>query len=85
MLETALVAVKLFRPSADLTANKQLSDVLLWVEEVLAEYGFSTGDLFSIVTDAGSDVQRLCLKVLGSEWEWCFPRMLNCALVEVTT
>ena len=60
----------------------KLSEVLrLWVVEVLAEYGMSEDGLFSTVTDGGSDVKRLCLKVL--EWEWCVPHMLNCALVEV--
>lgn len=62
----------------------KLSDVLgLWVREVLAEYNLTEADLFSTVTDAGSDVKRLCLKVLPSKWEWCFPHLLNCALVEV--
>lgn len=85
VLDSALIAVKLFQPAAELSENMQLSDVLLvWVEEVLREFGLSPSDVFSTVTDAGSDVKRLCLKVLASEWEWCFPHMLNCALVEVT-
>lgn len=84
VLDSALVAVKLFQPSADLTQGTQLSAVLLvWVEEVLKEFGLDTKDLFCTVTDADSDVNRLCLKALTSEWEWCFPHMLNCVLVEV--
>lgn len=84
MVDSALVAVKLFQPSVELTGGGQLSDALfVWVEEVLKELGLETKHLFSTVTDAGSDVERLCLKVPGSEWEWCFPHMLNCALVEV--
>lgn len=84
VLDSALLAVKLFRPAASLSHSERLSDVLLiWVEEVLAEYGVATSDLFCTVTDAGSDVKRLCLKVMSSKWEWCFPHMLNCALVEV--
>ncbi|CAN0424918.1 unnamed protein product, partial [Ascophyllum nodosum] len=83
-LDSALLAVKLFQPSADLTQGEQLSDVLaIWLGEVLKEFDLDTKDLFCTVTDAGSDVKRLCLKVLESEWEWCFPHMLNCALVEV--
>ncbi|CAM9410027.1 unnamed protein product, partial [Sphacelaria rigidula] len=80
---TALLAVKLFRPAPELSDTMKLSDVLrLWVGEVLAEYGMSESDLFCTVTNAGSDVKRSCLKVLDSKWEWCFPHMLNCALVE---
>ena len=83
-LDSALLAVKLFQPSADLTQGEQLSDVLaIWLGEVLKEFDLDTKNLFCTVTDAGSDVKRLCLKVLESEWEWCFPHMLNCALVEV--
>ncbi|CAM9220072.1 unnamed protein product, partial [Hapterophycus canaliculatus] len=83
VVDSALVAVKLFRPSAELTGSEQLSDSLsIWAEEVLKELGVETRHLFSTVTDAESDVKRLCLKALGSEWEWCFPHMLNCALVE---
>ncbi|CAN0199043.1 unnamed protein product, partial [Ectocarpus sp. 13 AM-2016] len=53
-LESALIAVKLFRPSAELSQSTQLSEVLLlWVQEVLAEFGLSTTDLFSTVTDSG--------------------------------
>ncbi|CAN0350280.1 unnamed protein product [Ascophyllum nodosum] len=86
VLDSALIAVKLFQPAAELSESTQLSDVLLiWVEEVLKEFGLSTSNLFGTVTDAGSDVKRLCLEVLSSEWEWCFPHMLNCALVEVNT
>lgn len=84
VVDSALVAVKLFQPSAEVAESRQLSDALfIWVEEVLEELGVQTRHLFSTVTDAESDVKRLCLKVHGSEWEWCFPHMLNCALVEV--
>lgn len=83
-MRSALLAVKHFRPAATLSDSSRLSDVLfLWVREVLSEYDLTEGDLFSTVTDAGSDVKRLCLKVLTAKWEWCFPHMLNCALVEV--
>ena len=78
------MAVKRFQPAAELSDGTQLSDaLLLWTEEVLEEIGLETRDLFSTVTDAGSDVKRLCLKVCGSAWEWSLPHMLNCALVEV--
>lgn len=40
-------------------------------------------DLFPIVTDAGSDVKHLCLKLLSSRWESCCAHPLNAALVEV--
>lgn len=84
VLDSALVAVKLFQPSSDLKQGKQLSDALLiWAEEVLREFRLDTRDLFCTITDAGSDVNRLCLKTPTSEWEWCFPHMLNCVLVEV--
>lgn len=86
VLCSALVAVKRFQPAAELGDGTQLSEgLLVWAEEALVEMGLGTGDLFSTVTDgAGSGVQqRLCLKVSGSAWEWCFPHMLNCALVEV--
>ncbi|CAN0262981.1 unnamed protein product, partial [Scytosiphon promiscuus] len=83
VIDSALVAVKPFQPSAELSEGEQLSGALsVWAEEVLKELGLETKHLFSTVTDAGSDVQRLCLKAVGSEWEWCFPHMLNCALVE---
>lgn len=84
-LRSALLAVKLFRPAPESSDGVTLSDRLrLWVGEVLDEYGMSEADLFSTVTDAGSDAKRLCLKVPGSKWEWSFPHMLNCALVEVS-
>ena len=84
VLCSALLAVKRFQPAAELSDGTQLSDaLLLWTEEVLEEIGLETRDLFSTVTDAGSDVKRLCLKVCGSAWEWSLPHMLNCALVEV--
>lgn len=84
-LDSALVAVKFFQPSADLiTQGAQLSNVLaIWVEEVMGEFALDMKDLFCTVTDAGSDVNRLNLKVSTSEWEWCFRQMLSCVLVEV--
>ncbi|CAM9584816.1 unnamed protein product [Sphacelaria rigidula] len=81
---TALLVVKLFRPAPELSDSMKLSDVLrLRVGEVLAEYGMSESDLCCTVTDAKSDVKRLCLKVLDSKWEWCFSHMLYCTLVEM--
>ena len=76
--------MKLFRPAPELSDTSRLSDVLLlWVREVLSEYDLGESDVFSTVTDGGSDVRRLCVKVMTSSWEWCMPHMLNCALVEV--
>ena len=83
-VHTSLLAVKLFRPAPELSDESRLSEVLLiWVREVLAEYDLADSDLFSTVTDAGSDVRRLCVKVMTASWEWCIPHMLNTALVEV--
>ena len=86
ILRSALVAVKLFQPSDELSDGVQLSGALLrWVEEVLGEIGLDTSALFSTVTDDRSNAKRLCLKIPGSAWEGCFPHMLNCALVEVSS
>ncbi|CAM9524455.1 unnamed protein product, partial [Sphacelaria rigidula] len=78
---TALLAVKLFRPAHKLSDDVRLSDVLLaWVGEVLSEYGIGESDLFSSGTDGGgSDVRRLCVKVMTVSWEWCLPHVLDCA------
>ncbi|CAM9821307.1 unnamed protein product, partial [Sphacelaria rigidula] len=82
-LRTAFSAVKLFRPIPELSDESRLSDVLLlWVREVLSEYDLGESDRFGTVTDAASDVRRLCVKVMKVSWEWCMPHMLNRALVE---
>ncbi|CAM9934019.1 unnamed protein product, partial [Sphacelaria rigidula] len=75
-LHTALLAVNLFRPAPELSDESRLSDVLLlWVRGVLSEYDLGDSDLFSTVTDGGSDVRRLCVKVMTASWEWCIPHI----------
>lgn len=59
------MAVKLFRPAKQLSDDLRLSDVLLLcVLEVLSEYGLGGSDLFSTVTNGGSDVRRMCVEVI---------------------
>lgn len=84
VFRTALLAVKQFRPAPSLTDSSPLSSVFhVWVTEVLEEWGLAEDDVYSSVTDGGSDVERLFPKLATSKWEWCIPHMLNCVLVEV--
>lgn len=64
-LRTALLTTKLFRPALELSDDSRLSNVLLlWVREVLSEYGLGESDISSTVTDGGSDKRRLCVNVM---------------------
>ncbi|CAM9957953.1 unnamed protein product [Phaeothamnion confervicola] len=78
-----LLSVKLFDPPAEFCAANRLSGVLkVWFDQVLAEFGISTEDVYSSTMDSGSDVKRLFSVLVERPWGWCIPHLCNCALKE---
>jgi len=78
ILQTHLLAVKLFRPDPSL--GKITGRVVMkWATQVLAQHGIDKEDIAGAVTDAGADVST----GVGQEFarEWCFPHATNRALV----
>ena len=87
-LVSEMLAIKPYKPAAEVVkstepATKASAILQQWFLGVLDEYGISGDQIFSTVTDSGSDVKRCCDVLMdSSEWEWCIPHMLNTALVE---
>lgn len=64
-MRTALLTMELFRPDPEIIDGSVVSDELLsWVRWVLYEYALGESDFFRIVTSGGSDVKRLCVKIM---------------------
>lgn len=84
-LQTLILAVRQFNPTAEAMKDTRLSVLLeTWLNGVLEEFNLSSSQhIFSSTTDGGADVKRLCNVLLPSNWAWCTPHMLNCVLVEV--
>lgn len=79
--QTHLLAVKLFRPDPSL--GKITGEVVMkWARQVLADHGIAEKDIAGAVTDAGADVSTGLGKAFPREW--CFPHMVNRALIEGT-
>lgn len=81
ILQTHLLAVKLFRPEPSL--GKVTGKIVMkWTLQVLADHGIDEKDIAGAVTDAGADVAS----GLGQAFarEWCFPHMINRSLIEGT-
>ena len=53
-----------------------------WCEKLLNEFGIELKDFCSATSDSGSDVKRLCCKLLTSHWDWCVSHLSNCASVD---
>lgn len=81
-LQSFLLGVRVFHPSASLS-HLIFSDKLLnWCKRVFSEFGFDVNNIRSSTLDAGSDMKRLCTTLLKGEWYFCICQLLNCALVE---
>lgn len=81
VVQTYLLAVKLFRPHPSL--GKVTGEVLkTYVLQVLGEHGISQKDVIGAVTDAGGDVRRGV--GLLWRWEWCLAHLLNRVMVDGT-
>lgn len=81
ILQTMLLAVKLFRPDPSL-GKVTGSVVLLWLIQVLAQNGLRKSNIAGAVTDAGADVRT----GVGDAFdrEWCGPHMANRATIDGT-
>ncbi|KAI0560973.1 hypothetical protein FGB62_95g0103 [Gracilaria domingensis] len=82
-MKSFLLAVRQFNPSITLASSGQLSDILhLWVHKIFIEFDLDSKYLFSSTSDSGSDIRRLCSKLLPGYWDWCLRHLLNCVLVD---
>ncbi|CAN0144047.1 unnamed protein product, partial [Scytosiphon promiscuus] len=82
ILQTMLLAVKLFRPDPSL-GKVTGRVVLLWLIQVLAQNGLRKSNIAGgAVTDAGADVRT----GVGDAFdrEWCGPHMANRATIDGT-
>ena len=82
ILQTHLLAVKLFRPDPTLGGKVTGEIVVKWTRQMLADHGIDEKDIAGAVTDNGSDVASGI--GLAFPREWCFPHMINRALIDVT-
>lgn len=62
-MHSALLAIKRYRPSSRLK-EKGADAIKIWLDQVLEQFGLKNGDeplpIVCSVTDAGSDIKRLC-------------------------
>ena len=81
-LETALLAVKGFKPGKDVSDERAAAVVRLWAYEVLDENGLGPGDVMGAVCDGGSDIKSAFNNVDGLAFEWCLAHQLNRAIID---
>ena len=51
-----------------------------WARAILLHYGIKYEDIFSATTDKAGDVRILNQLDIETNWDWCIPHMINCAL-----
>ena len=65
-------------------ADARPSELLyIWLNACLEEFGLSSKNIFSSITDSDSNVKRACAVILSKRWEWCILHALNRFVAEL--
>ena len=77
-----MLAVREFKPSSQMrqgpTGLRRAMEA--WARAILLHYGIKYEDIFSATTDKAGDVRILNQLDIETNWDWCIPHMINCAL-----
>lgn len=77
-----MLSIREFNPSSQMrqgsTGLQRAMNV--WAKAILLHYGIKYEEIFSATTDKAGDVRILNQLDIDTNWDWCIPHMLNCAL-----